>query len=114
MENKVTNKQLIIDAKFYHETLVSGYRDSTIERYRRSHIDQVRGYVLDSKFPGKKLGALVYPTVKEDFPRPRIVPMQGSLVLFKTLNLNKDWRDIEQDLLAFTPLLEQVLDQQQI
>lgn len=113
VENKVTNKQMIIDAKFYHETLVRGYRDSTIERYRRSHIDQVRGYVLDSKFPGKKLGALVYPTVKDDFPRPRIVPMQGSLVLFKTLNLNKDWRDIEQDLLAFTPLLEQVLDQQQ-
>ena len=69
--------------------------------------------MLDSKYPGKKLGALVYATVKDDFPRPQMATMQGSLVLFKTLNLNKDWRDIEQDLLAFVPLLEQVLDQQQ-
>lgn len=111
IENRVTKKQMILDAKYYQETLVRGYRDSTIARFRRNHIDQVRGYVLDSKYPGKKLGALVYPTVKDDFPRPQIAPMQGSLVLFKTLNLNKDWRDIETDLLAFVSLLEQVLDQ---
>ena len=113
IENKVSKKQLILDAKYYQETLVRGYRDTAIARFRRNHIDQVRGYVLDSKYSGKKLGALVYPTVKDDFPRPQMAPMQGSLVLFKTLNLNKDWREIEQDLLAFVPLLEQVLDQQQ-
>lgn len=112
IENKRTKKQLILDAKYYQETLVRGYRDDTIARFRRNHIDQIRGYVLDSKYAGKKLGALVYPTVKDEFPKPKMAPMQGSLVLFKTLNLNRDWRDIEQDLLAFVPLLEQVLEQQ--
>ena len=112
VENKITKKQLILDAKYYQETLVRGYRDSTIARYRRSHIDQVRGYVLDSKYSGKKLGALVYPTVKDDFPRPQMAPMQGSPVLFKTLNLDKQWRDIETDLLSFVPLLEKILDKQ--
>lgn len=113
IENKIAKKQLIMDAKYYQETLVKGYRDSTIARYRRNHIDQIRGYVIDSKYQGKKLGALVYPTVKDDFPRPRMAPMQGSLVLFKTLNLNKDWRDIENELLSFVPLLEQILEQQE-
>lgn len=111
IENKVAKKQMILDAKYYHETLVHGYRDSTIARYRRSHIDQVRGYVLDSKYPGRKLGALIYPTVRDDFPRPQLAPLQGSMVVFKTLDLNRDWRDIEQDLLCFVPILEQVLDQ---
>lgn len=111
IENKVTKKQMIMDAKYYQDTLVQGYHDSTIARYRRNHIDQIRGYVLDSKYPGKKLGALIYPTVKDDFPRPQLAPMRGTPVLFKTLNLNKPWRDIEQDMLDFVLLLEQVLDQ---
>ena len=110
IENRVTNKQLIIDAKYYQETLVQGYRDSTIERYRRNHIDQIRGYVMDSEFCGKKLGALVYPTVKHDFKRPRMAPLVQTPIFFKTLNLNEEWKEIEKDLLDFVNTLEKVLD----
>lgn len=110
IENRVTNKQLIIDAKYYQETLVQGYRDSTIERYRRSHIDQIRGYVTDSEFFGKKLGALVYPTVKHDFKRPRMAPLIDAPIFFKTLNLDEEWKEIEKDLLDFVNILEKVLD----
>ena len=110
IENLVTNKQLIIDAKYYQETLVQGYRDSTIERYRRSHIDQIRGYVTDSGFCGKKLGALVYPTVKHDFKKPRMAPLVDAPIFFKTLNLDEEWKEIEKDLLDFVDILEKVLD----
>ncbi|MBR2967112.1 MAG: hypothetical protein IKC52_06590 [Clostridia bacterium] len=110
VENKVTQKQLIIDAKYYQETLVQGYRDSTIERFRRNHIDQVRGYVIDSEFIGKKLGALIYPTVRHDFKRPRMAPLIQAPIFFKTLNLNDEWRKIEEDLVLFIDTLEIVLD----
>lgn len=110
IENRVTNKQLILDAKYYTETLVHGYYDSTIERYRTRHIEQVRGYVTDSQFEGKKIGALVYPTVKDDFPRPRLAPLQDAMVVFKTLNLNQEWRLIEADMLRFVAVLEQLVD----
>ena len=110
VENKKTNKQLIIDAKYYQETLVQGYRDSTIERYRRNHIDQVRGYVLDSEFNGKKLGALVYPTVRHDFKKPKMAPLLQTPIFFKTLNLNEEWKEIEKDLILFVNTLEEVLD----
>ena len=110
IENKLAAKQLVIDAKYYTETLVHGYRDDTIKRYRTRHIEQVRGYVTDSLFSGKKIGALVYPTVKDDFPRPQLAPLQDSMVVFKTLNLNQEWRLIEQDMLNFVDVLEKLVD----
>ena len=110
IENRKTKKQLILDAKYYTETLVHGYYDSTIERYRTRHIEQIRGYVTDSGFKGKKIGALVYPTVKDDFPRPRLTPLQDAMVVFKTLNLNKEWELIEKDMLRFVVVLEQLVD----
>lgn len=110
IENRKTSKQLILDAKYYTETLVHGYYDSTIERYRTRHIEQIRGYVTDSGFEGKKIGALVYPTVKDDFPRPRLTPLQDAMVVFKTLNLNQEWALIEEDMLRFVTVLEQLVD----
>ena len=110
VENRVTKKQLILDAKYYKETLVRGYYDSTIERFRRAHIDQIRGYVLDSTYDGKKLGALVYPTVQDDFKKPKMAPIRDAYVLFKTLNLDCPWRDIEADMLGFVTVLEKILD----
>ena len=110
IENKLTTKQLSLDAKYYTETLVRGYYDDTIARYRTKHIEQVRGYVTDSQFEGKKIGALVYPTVKDDFPRPRLAPLQDAMVVFKTLNLNQDWKLIESDLFSFLTILEQLVD----
>lgn len=110
IENRETNKQLILDAKYYTEALVSGYYDNTIKRYRTGHIEQIRGYVTDSGFEGKKIGALVYPTVKDDFPRPRLTPLQDARVVFKTLNLNQEWELIEKDMLLFVTVLEQLAD----
>lgn len=108
VENKITKKQLILDAKYYAEIMVHGYHNESIKRFRTRHIEQVRGYVIDSRFDGKKIGALVYPTVNESVLN--LFPQYNAMVVFKTLDLNQDWRTIEDDMLKFIPLLENLID----
>ena len=99
VENKKEKVQFIIDAKYYEKALVSSYQDATTETYRTMHINQVRGYVLDSTFEGKKYGALIYPTVYRELDK--MLPIKNSNIAVKTLNLNQDWQKIESDLLDF-------------
>jgi 5-methylcytosine-specific restriction enzyme subunit McrC len=103
VENKIRKIQFIIDAKYYKEMLVPSYRNEDILTYRMSHLNQVRGYVLDSVFEGKKYGALIYPSIKPDkrFEVGELVRIKDSPILFKTINLNSDWKNIEADLLDF-------------
>ena len=71
------------------------------ERVRTAHINQIRGYLLDSKFEGFKVGALIYPLVARDLGRGYLYPLKDAPVIVKTINLNRDWGDIEKDLLSF-------------
>lgn len=60
------------------------------ETYRTGHINQVRGYILDSTFNGKKYGALIYPTVyKSEIEKG--LPIKNAPILIKTINLNQEW-----------------------
>ena len=95
------NWQCIIDAKYYQSTFVGGYMNDYDERVRTAHINQIRGYLLDSKFEGFKLGALIYPLVARDLGRGYLYPLKDAPVIVKTINLNRDWGDIEKDLLSF-------------
>lgn len=102
VENKKEKIQFIIDAKYYREALVSSYQDETTKTYRVGHINQVRGYILDSTFKGKKYGALIYPTVYDNkLEKGTLLPIQDAYIVMKTLNLNQDWQKIEADLLDF-------------
>lgn len=76
METDVTlfnpNRQekLILDAKFYREALVSKF--GAREKVRRDHLSQILSYVMNQEDRSKPhtmnaCGALVYPTVDEDF-----------------------------------------------
>ena len=76
METDVTlfnpNRQekLILDAKFYREALVSKFGGR--EKVRRDHLSQILSYVMNQEDRSKPhtmnaCGALVYPTVDEDF-----------------------------------------------
>lgn len=76
METDVTlfnpNRQekLILDAKFYREALVSKFGGR--EKVRRDHLLQILSYVMNQEDRSKPhtmnaCGALVYPTVDEDF-----------------------------------------------
>lgn len=107
VENKDLNYQFIIDAKYYKDMLVNKYYGQGAKTYRTSHINQIRGYILDSDYHGRKFGALMYPTVYTDeYNRGKIQEIQDytgtikTFIITKTLDLNRNWLDIEKDLLA--------------
>lgn len=108
IENKKTNLQMIFDAKYYKKTFVDAYMGPGEENIRTGHLNQLRGYILDSEFSGKKVGALLYPMVNNDLNKGKVFPIQGSPIIVKTINLNDDWWNIESDMLDFLQRIETV------
>ncbi|MGI6256636.1 MAG: 5-methylcytosine restriction system specificity protein McrC [Anaerovoracaceae bacterium] len=106
IENKELNLQLIFDAKYYEKTFVNAYMNSDDERARTGHLNQVRGYLIDSEFKGDKMGALIYPMVNNDIANGKMFAIQDSNIIVKTINLDTEWRDIEEDLLTFLEKFE--------
>ena len=98
IENKEKNIQFIIDAKYYQNILVSSYQ-SEVSKFRRDHISQVYTYMDNSPFSGEKRGALMYPTVTYDVYETR--KFKPGRIFFKSLNLNREWQEIENDLIEF-------------
>ena len=106
IENQKEELQMIFDAKYYEKTFVTAYMNSEDERVRTSHLNQVRGYLLDSRFKGDKIGALLYPTTTNDLRQGIIFRIKRTPIIVKTLNLNNNWYDIEQDMLSFVDRIE--------
>lgn len=107
VENRDIGLQLIFDAKYYKNTFVQAYMNEDDTRTRTSHLNQLRGYLLDSEFEGGKIGALLYPMVNNDLKTGKVQRIKGTPILVKTINLNDDWRDIETDMLDFVKRIEQ-------
>ncbi len=108
IENKELNYQFIIDAKYYRDMLVDKYYGGGAQTYRTSHINQVRGYILDSNFEGQKFGALMYPTVYSDkYNQGVLAKIHNSYIIMKTLDLDRDWQDIENDLMSLVDRVNQ-------
>lgn len=101
IENKEKKIQFIIDAKYYKEALVKKYYSDDELTYRAAHLNQVRGYMLDSDFPGKKVGALLYPALNTDLSKGKIIRITGTPIIIKTIDLNADWKEVKDDLLSF-------------
>lgn len=97
IDDRMNNTQLIIDTKFYAQTLISS-NYSTIEKIRTSHLYQILTYVQSSKYEGLKKGLLLYPTVEKEIDANYII--SGKNISIKTLNLHVEWIDIEQKLLS--------------
>ena len=106
VENKSLGLQMIFDAKYYQQTFVDAYRNSGDKRIRVSHLNQLRGYLIDSEFDGRKIGALLYPMVNDDLSRGVVHAIEGTPIIVKTINLNDNWRNIEEDLLNFVYRIE--------
>ena len=106
VENKALNLQMIFDAKYYKKTFVEAYMNPDEQRTRTGHLNQVRGYLIDSEFAGAKVGALLYPMVNDDLKRGTVHPIEGTPIIIKTINLNAEWRDIEEDMLDFLHRVE--------
>lgn len=105
METDVTlfnpNRQekLILDAKFYREALVSKFDGR--EKVRRDHLSQILSYVMNQEDRSKPhtmnaCGALVYPTVDEDFDFSYRYKETGHRIFVRTVNLGQPWRKIEE------------------
>ena len=99
--NPYTKKKIILDAKYYKQTLVSRYGDNG--KIRREHLSQILSYVMnqeDEATPQTKdaKGILVYPTVDSDVDVSYVYKNTRHMIRVCTVNLNQDWRQIEQRL----------------
>ncbi len=101
IENKEEKTQIIIDAKYYKQTLVKKYHSDDEFTYRTAHLNQIRGYLLDSDYQGKKIGALLYPTLNTDLNKGKVIPIVDTPILIKTVDLSSDWKYLKSDLLSF-------------
>ena len=92
-------EKLILDAKFYREALVSKFGGR--EKVRREHLSQILSYVMNQEDRSKPhtmnaCGALVYPTVDEDFDFSYRYKETGHRIFVRTVNLGQPWRKIEE------------------
>lgn len=97
IENKFKNTQLIIDTKYYSQTLVSS-NWTEIEKVRTAHLFQILAYVNNSNFTGDIKGMLLYPTIEKEINAN--FPILGKRIEIRTLNLNTEWKDISDRLLS--------------
>jgi 5-methylcytosine-specific restriction enzyme subunit McrC len=91
LENDI--EKVIIDAKFYRETMTLNYNK---ERIKSSNLYQLFSYLLnqhDSSFKTQNAtGILLYPTIETDYNLNFKYNQHN--ILIRTINLNSNWRNI--------------------
>lgn len=103
--NPSTGRKHILDAKYYHETLVSKYGGQG--KVRREHLSQIISYVLNQEDRAKPhtlstSGTIVYPTIDEDYDFSYRYSDTKHTIHVKTVNLNQDWIKIEERIKQIT------------
>jgi 5-methylcytosine-specific restriction enzyme subunit McrC len=92
------DRTLIIDAKFYEETLQKHYEKQSVHS---AHLYQLISYLrnMESRSGPDKAaeGMLLYPVTSNPINLGYLI--QGHKVRVRTVDLSKDWREIEVDLL---------------
>ena len=99
--NPQTKKRIILDAKYYKDTLVSRYGEKG--KIRRDHLSQILTYVMNQENDAQPhtketKGILVYPTVDTELDVSYVYKNTSHVIRVSTVNLNQDWRMIEQRL----------------
>jgi 5-methylcytosine-specific restriction enzyme subunit McrC len=90
---KIHNRKLIIDAKYYKETLQKYYHS---EKIHSQNLYQIFAYLKNQENELAE-GILIYPTVKKSLSLA--YTHEGHTIRIETLNLNQDWRGVKADLL---------------
>lgn len=98
VENKITSTQLIIDTKYYAETLGSNNWTDT-KKIRSNHLYQIFAYLNNSNFIGDIKGMLLYPTIEKEINAN--LSILGKSIEIRTLNLDAEWKDIKYRLKSF-------------
>lgn len=91
---KIKNRKLIIDTKYYKETLQK-YYDS--EKVHSQHLYQLFAYLKNQENELAE-GILIYPTVQKSLSLA--YTNEGHTIRIETLNLNQDWDGVKSDLLG--------------
>lgn len=92
-------EKIIIDAKYYKSAFTHGY---DIKKFISSHMFQLTAYLrknINNNEARKLRGILIYPSNGYEFYE-RFISKEGYTIEFKTINLNKKWYEIEEDLLS--------------
>ena len=94
-------RTLIIDTKYYSKTMQSQYDKRTIHS---NNLYQIHTYVTehDKDHSGSVDGMLLYAKTEETIvPNGQIKLKDGNVIYFKTLDLNQEFSEIENDLDSF-------------
>lgn len=93
------NRKIIIDTKFYSQTMQSHHGS---EKIRSNHLYQLSSYLtnIQRRHSSRELveGILLYPTVGN--PLDLHFKIHGHKIRIYTLNLDREWSFIKEDLLA--------------
>ena len=95
------DKTLIIDAKYYEQTMQHHFNKATIHSH---NLYQIYTYVMnyDKEHKGNVDGMLLYAKTEEDItPDGKIHLNDGNIISFKTLDLNQDFPKIKKQLNDF-------------
>lgn len=90
--------KIIIDTKFYKSTFQNFHDKETIHS---GNLYQIQSYIVHDSSNGEKkdrVGVLLYPTIKKTPPLKYKYP-DGNGLQVRTIDLSKDWYEIEKDLL---------------
>ena len=90
---KLGDRKLIIDAKYYTETLQKYYNT---EKIHSQHLYQLFAYLKNQENPQAE-GILIYPTTEKSLSLT--YNHEGHKIRIETLNLNQDWVGIKEDLI---------------
>lgn len=101
METDITleneNEKIIIDAKFYRETMTMNYDK---ERIKSANLYQLFSYLLNQQDKNAKTinatGILLYPTIEDDYNLQ--FKYDNHNIQIRTVNLNTNWRNISSRL----------------
>lgn len=92
-------RKIIIDAKFYRETLVENYG---VKKIQSGHLYQIFSYLINQENDDDirtkyAKGVLLYPTTSENYELS--YKYKNHEILVKTVNLNQYWKEIHKSLL---------------
>ncbi len=97
IDDKRKKQRLIIDTKFYQEALRPGMDNETLKLIS-AHLYQLYAYLNNDKYSGRIGGMLLYPTVDYELNLNYVI--SGRLVRIRTLNLAREWAEIEKRLIS--------------
>lgn len=99
IEIEKDDEKIIIDAKYYNNAFTNRY---DVQKFIPSNMYQITAYLRKNinKNQTKKLrGILIYPSNGYDF-HEKFSSKEGYIIEFKTINLNKKWYKIKEELLS--------------